>query len=184
MTRREAFREGACRRLLDSPRAMEKVYGFIDAYLEPDVSRARTRRGRVVSLESRIVKGVAVRWGVGSALRQYAQVSLQSNRWPASLNDRSIERPFIVDANFSDEELIGLVSFVRGSPKSDRQVQPNGTMHVESLDLDGTMPIAEVRREGSTVTVVLQGSTRHGQTADLSRIGGAWKLLRVTMWLA
>jgi hypothetical protein len=145
---------------------------FIDAYLEPDTSGAVLRRGRVVSLESRIVKGTAVRWTVTSPVRQYAQVSRQPNRWPVSLEDLSIERPFVVDGDFAEEELIGLVSFVRASPK------PDGL-----LGLNGTLPITEVRRSDSVLTVVLQGSTRHGQTADLSRIAGRWKLLRVTMWI-
>lgn len=156
---------------------------FIDAYLEPDATTPRLRRGRVVSLESRIVNGAAVHWVPLSPGAKYAQVALEPNRWPASLNDRAIERPFLIDGDFTDDDLIGLVTFVRRSPKFPRRVDSDGTIRLDGEDLDGTMPITQVSQTGSTVTVILKGSTRHGQTADLSRIAGRWKLLRVTMWV-
>jgi hypothetical protein len=156
---------------------------FIDAYLEPDATTPRLRRGRVVSLESRIVNGAAVHWVPRSPVARYAQVAIEPNRWPASLKDQSIERPFLIDGDFTDDDLIELVSFVRSSPKSPKRVDSDGTIQLDGEDVDGTMPITQISQRGSTVTVVLQGSTRHGQTADLSRVDGSWKLLRVTMWI-
>jgi hypothetical protein len=157
---------------------------FIDAYREPDVTGVTIRRGRVVHLESAIVNGTAVGWRVRPGTSQYAQVARESNHWRGALDDRSIERPFIVDGQFSDQELISLVSFVRGSPERERKVDPDGTIHVELPDLDGTLPITEVRRDGSAVIVVLQSSTRSGQTATLIRNRSTWKLVDVTLWLA
>ncbi len=113
----------------------------------------------------------------------YAQVSRQPNRWPASLNDRSIERPFLVDGGLSDQELIEIVSFVRSSPHSPKEVDADGTMHVDFFDLDGTVPIGEISRERSEVVVVLPRSTRHGETATLRKRGASWRLVSVTMWL-
>ncbi len=156
---------------------------FIDAYLEADASTTRLRRGRLISLESRIGNGAALHWVLRSPVARYAQVAVEPNRWPASLKDQSIERPFLVDGDFTDEDLVGLISFVRSSPKSPKRVDPDGTIHLDSFDVDGTMPISQVSRTDSTVTVVLPGSTRHGHTAYLRRVDGSWKLLRVTMWI-
>jgi len=157
---------------------------FIDAYLEPDVSSTTIRRGRVVHLESAIVNGTAVQWRVRSGESEYAQVLRGSNHRRGSLDDRSIDRPFIVDGQFSDQELISLVSFVRRSPKPERKVDPDGAIHIEFPGVDGTLPITEVRRDDSAVIVVLQSSTRSGQTAKLSRNRSTWKLASVSWWLA
>lgn len=104
---------------------------FIDAYLEPDVSSPTIRRGRVVHLETAIVNGTAVQWRLHSGESQYAQVLRGSSHGRGSLDDRSIERPFIVDGQFSDQELISLVWFVRLSPKPERKMDPDGTIHLE-----------------------------------------------------
>jgi len=160
---------------------------FIDAYLEADVSGPRLRRGRVASLESRIVNGVAIGWRARSPEAKYAQVAIAPNRWPTSLNDLSIDRPFVVEGDFSDQELIALVSFVRGTPQveSSHGKDSHGRTWSQFPDrLDGRMPITAIRREGATVIVILQSSTRSGQTAELSRANGAWTLLRVTIWVA
>jgi hypothetical protein len=157
---------------------------FIDAYLEPDVTGVTIRRGRVVYLESAIVNGTAVRWRVRAGNSQYAQVVRESNRSRGPVHDRSIERPFIVDGQFSDQELISLVSFVRGSPEQERKLDPDGTIRMAFPSVDGTMPITEVRRENSDVIVVLQSSTRSGQTATLTRNRSTWKLVSVSGWLA
>jgi hypothetical protein len=157
---------------------------FIDAYLEPDVTGASIRRGRVVHLESLIVNGTAIQWRVRSGNGQYAQVGRESNHWRRWLDDRSIERPFIVDGQFSDQELISLVSFVRGSPEGGRKVDPDGTIHVELPGADGTLPITVVSREQSGVVVFLESSTRWGQTLTLTRNRGTWKLVSVTFGIA
>ena len=157
---------------------------FIDAYLEPDVSSPTIRRGRVVHLESAIVNGTAVRWRVRSDDSQYAQVSREVNRWGGSLNDRSIERPFIVNGQFSDQELISLVSFVRTSPEREKTVDRDGTIHMEFPGVDGTLPITVVSRDGSGVVVFLESSTRSGQSLTLTRNRGTWKLVSVTFAIA
>jgi hypothetical protein len=138
---------------------------FIDAYLEPDSSSATIRRGRVAHLESAIVNGTAVQWRVRSGDSQYAQVARESSHWHRALDDRSIERPFIVDGHFTDQELISLVSFVRRSPEPERTVDPDGTIRVAFLGVEGTLPITAISRGRSDVIVVLQSSTRSGQTA-------------------
>lgn len=157
---------------------------FIDAYLESDVSGVTVRRGRVVHLETAIMNGTAVRWRVRSEDSEYAQVSREGNRWRGSLNDRSIERPFIVNGQFSDQELISLVSFVRSSPEPERTVDRDGTIHMEFLGVDGTLPITVVSRDGSAVVVFLESSTRSGQTLTLTRNRGTWKLVSVTFGIA
>jgi hypothetical protein len=142
------------------------------------------RRGRVAHLESAIVNGTPVQWRVRSGESEYAQVLRGSNHGRGSLDDRSIERPFIVDGQFSDRELISLVSFVRRSPKPERKVDLDGTIHIEFPGVDGTMPITEVTCDESAVIVVLQRSTRSGQTATLSRNRSTWKLISASGWLA
>jgi len=170
----------------DSSQVLPETW-YIDAYLEADASADTLRRGRVLRLQSRVVKGVAAQWRTRFPVAKYAQVSLGSHPLPASLDDNSVERPFLVDGEFSAEELIGLVTFLRASPEPASKMvhEPDGTIQFEvTMSVEGKWPITNVRRDGAMITAVLRDSTRSGQTVTLTRAGHNWKIVRVVRWVA
>ena len=74
---------------------------FVNAYLEPDSNAGAVQRGRVLQVQSEDVNAKPVKWRQVST-RPYARVGS--------------ERPFILDGSFSDDELIGLLAYIRTSP--------------------------------------------------------------------
>lgn len=184
---RQAAAEGKVVWLLagDSSQVLPETW-YIDAFLEPDSRLAGLRRGRVLRLQSVVSNGTAIRWTKRFPVAQYAQVAIAA-RPTSALTDKSIERPFVVTGEFSDRDLIDLVNFIRRSPEPDSKMvkAPDGTIRGEvTFPVKGGWPVTQITRKASTITVVLQDSTRSGQTVDVIQFGRGWKVLRVVLWLA
>ncbi len=159
----------------------------IDVFLEPDLTGPSLRRGRVLRLETDVVDGISVKWRARLPVANYAQVSRAAGVFSVTLDEMSVERPFIVEGDFSAAELISLVRYLRTSPKpTPKSVRgPDGkTWNILMLPVEGTWPITSISREGSETTVTLQESTRHGRTVTVRRKGHTWEVTGVTIWVA
>jgi hypothetical protein len=96
-----------------------------------------------------------------------------------------VDRPFRVDGRFSDDELLDLVLFIRTSPRNPPiPDDPDGTSHVVFDQVDGTLPVLEMRREHDAVRVVLGASSRSWQSVVLRRVGRHWKIGGITEGVA
>jgi hypothetical protein len=156
---------------------------YIDAYLEADSTSAAIHRGRVLRLESEVVEGKAVRWRTRFPVTSYARVPTSPTTRPSG----SLDRPFLLDGSFSDEELIGLINYIRTSPQTGAQTireAGGGIIGGSGFSVEGTWPVTSVGRSGNDVRVWLQNSTRSGQTVTLIRERGRWVAVHVVMWIA
>ncbi len=156
---------------------------LIDAYLEPDLTASTLRRGRVVSLKSRAVDGKATEWRQRIGVQSYAQVTVDSKPFSATLTDSSLDRPFIVEEEFGAEELISVVRFLRSGPEVPNRKLPDGWTHL-LMPVDTSKPITHVRRNEDTVVVTLQDDKRSGQTVTLRRVGPQWTVVDSIVWVA
>jgi hypothetical protein len=135
---------------------------LVDVYLAPASDRAQVRRGRVVKM-SKVVDGLPTAWRVDEE-RRYAQVAAPGRRFPTALAPGDNNRPFLLEGEFTDSELVGIVSFIRSSP----------------APVEGHLPIGAIRRTGKAdVTVILIASPLSSHIVSLRRSRGRWDLVGV-----
>jgi hypothetical protein len=93
----------------------------------------------------------------------------------------------LVDGEFTDSELAGIVKFIRLSPSREIKPDRNGSFSIRggATDVEGTWPISEIRRtESGDSMVTLSRSERSGQTVVLRSSGVRWTILEVGYWVA
>ena len=133
---------------------------FVNAFLEPDSNAGTVQRGRVLRVQSEGVTAKPVKW---------QQTSISSYAKFGS------ERPIELGGSFSDDELIGLLAYIRTSPSPASQTNGEG--------VDGTLPVTAVRQDGNEVIVGLRRSDVSGQAVWLVRERGEWVAVRVHNWV-
>ncbi len=159
-----------------APWLLQDVSGHantIRMYLPAETQTAQVRRGRTIVTFRRggeTATAVFRRngenvWNTGQegqAMEQYAQVVETGRDFNSLTGDMDIHRPFPVSGTFSDEELIGLVTFIRTGPGQ----------------VEGSWPIASLRSvDSNSVTVQIAGRGRV-QLVDLVRQGSKWTVTR------
>ena len=155
----------------------------VEAYLLPDSNGAQVRRGRVLQVSSLITNGSASEWRRDGAAR-YAQVRIAGRPFGRTPSVLDLDRPFLLDDEFTDAELSSIVSFVRSSPKQSKRL-PDGTLYSIGLDVDGALPIVEIRRQtGGDPMAILSRSPGVGQTVVLHAVGRRWTIVEVGYWVA
>jgi len=123
--------------LLDGQQSQVQRKWLVVAYLAPASDRAQVRRGRVVKV-SKVVEGSPAAWRIDDE-RRYAQVAAPDRRFPTALTPGDNSRPFLLEGEFTDSELLSIVSFIRSSP----------------APVEGHLPIGAIRRTGKVdVTVI------------------------------
>jgi len=154
----------------------------VEAYLPPDSEGAQVRRGRVLKVSSLIVGGSPSEWQADGAAR-YAQVRVAGRQFGRTPRVGDLDRPFLVDGEFSDTELASIASFIRSSPRQTKRL-PDGTVYSVGLDVEGTVPIVEIRRMASgDPMVILSSSGGSGQTVVLRAAGRRWTIFEAGFWV-
>jgi len=143
--------------LLEGP--FNHIGNSIRMYLPAESQTAQVRRGRTIDLFRR--RGETL-WRPMQTMTQYAQVVEVGRDFNSISGDRDIHRPFTVSGTFSDEELLSLVTFIRGSPGQVR----------------GSWPISSLSGDASSVMLWLVEPSGSGrlQRVLVVRQGSDWKV--------
>jgi hypothetical protein len=153
---------------------------WLGVYLQPDVESGRLRRGRVLYLEISAPTGVGKKAsGRIESTAKYAQVVVPGGRPDEGKRKWDLQRPFLVDGEFDDETLFGLVELIRSNPEV--PPQPNGA---PSVRVRGSLPISRVRRTENGVEVTLEGDDAHGWFVNLRERNGRLVIVRRRAWIA
>jgi hypothetical protein len=167
---------------------------YVEAYLGPDASQTRVRRGQIVWVKAELTSPEAYdspkRWEFVSTAG-YAQVSAESGRTDAITGPRDLNRPFKIVGTFDDDTLVSIVSFVRSSPSftpppSSRPEPPVTTGIFRQVQ--GTWPIEAIIGQGeSGVELRLLDSSpyeKSGQSVILRKNGNSWIVTHLSAWVA
>jgi len=158
---------------------------YLDAFFLPESDRAQVRRGRVLKVSTVLRDEKPTEWRVEGSAR-YAQVGVAGRPFPRAFKPEDVDRPFLVEGEFTDSELASIVSFIRSSPSREIKSDRNGSFSIRggATDVEGTWPIGTVRRttEGDSM-VILSRSEGYGQTVILRFVRGRWTIVEVGFWI-
>ena len=161
--------------------AQSRTFQSIQAYLPPDSATAQLRRGSMIRLTRRVTDPTNPGpWTIDNSTQQggmqtqqgfvghppnhgsYVQVAIEGRTFEEFQGDQDHNRPFIVEGNWSDAELIGIVAFVRPKPP-----------------LLSTGPIQAVGAAGSngSVTVWSRVGPQASEWTILQKLGEGWKVV-------
>ena len=152
---------------------------YVDAFLRPRVTTSNMRRGRVLHLQCSPAEGRpgCIEWIPVPRQKAgtYVQVA-DGEDFGRPLAPRSVhERPIDVEGDISGDDLVSLVNYLRTGPAPT----------TNSLGLSRNEPIMRIRvRKDATVEVNLSSDGGSGQFATVVRANGAWKLVKVSFWVA
>ena len=131
---------------------------------------------------------------IDSPLYTWCQMSLADKPFRETLEppDRKQLWPFGNPDGFTDEETIGIVDFIRTSPRHavESRDNPDGTFTVHGgMSVDGGLPILGMHREKNGTIKVTTGSVQHGlagsgQEIHLRRKGKTFEVLDVWEWVS
>ena len=135
----------------------------LEIYLQPDLENGRLRRGRVLHLEILAPAGAGQKASQRiESTAKYAHVVVLG-RGPNEVNEKwDAHRPFLVDGDFDDETLFGLVAFIRRSPEG--RPPPNGE---PAAKINGSLAMSRVRRIKNGVEVTLNRDDYHGESVTV-----------------
>jgi hypothetical protein len=158
---------------------------YVDVFGAPATTSRRIRRGVVVRSQcTPDGSNLCLTWSTASAEGRYAQVAdAQYSEFDNDVNVRTKqERPFRVLGDFSDEELVSLVDYIRTGPSMPRYEGPDYTAIGPSLSNPEPITNVEKRRDGS-VLVRMSSDQIGGFLATVVRVEGAWRLTSVAGWV-
>lgn len=143
-------------------------------YLQPDVENAQLRRGRLLIVEVSATSSAGIQ-----ATKQYAQVIVLSGR-PPEVNGRlDVHRPFVVEGEFDDQTLLGVVALIRRSPPA--PPLPNGLP--SGVRVNGSLQISSVRRIDGRIEVRLNSGDYQGESVTLENRNGEFVIVRHGVWI-
>ena len=161
--------------------AQARTFQSIEAYMPPDSATPQFRRGTTIRLSRRVTDPANPGpWSIDNSVQQggiqtqqgfvgrppnhgsYVQVAIEGRTFEAFVDDQDHNRPFIVEGNLSDAELISIVDYVRPKPP-----------------LLSTGPIQAVVSTGSngSVTVWTRVSPSASEWTILQKLGEGWKVV-------
>jgi hypothetical protein len=158
---------------------------FVDVYAEPDVNGGSIRRGRLatVTTASPNFDSISESEWRKIADGRWAQVPFDGADPDALTGSRDPVRPFMVQGDLSDGQLIELVGLIRSSPRSPEALpEPIGGRQVQ-----GTWPIIQITSADGTIRVKLideSGREKSGQLVTVVRGSDTWIIRGLTYWIA
>jgi len=157
---------------------------YVDAFLPPTASTARFRRGIAQRFECRpsARDGDCSDWQATGDAKTYIQVADQAKFGVSPIVRSPTERPIVVEVNFSDNDLISLVAFIRSKPPLPPLPPGKGRF---PDGVSGRYPVASIwRDEHGAVLVGLTDDGGIGETATVTRTAKGWKLVQVGSWVS
>ena len=150
---------------------------FVDAYLQPTTASPSVRRGTLINVSSNLpeVPSVLKVWTLNRRATRltYAQVAVSERSFGNILGDQDVNRPFRISGEFSDDELISLVRFIRTDPsRADERTLPILFITRESLPPQADGPAVRVGLRQDESATILLTLKRTGQTWTVTAHGG------------
>jgi len=150
---------------------------YMQVYLQPTTATTAIRRGQVLTITRRISSGVPPTAWMARPLEKYAQVEVPGKSFEQIDGDEDINRPFRVEGDFEDGELVRIVKFLRTGPEVRTERNGNGFIRV--------LPLLLLRRESPTrVSITLRGQAGSGQSVVLEKQGQDWVPVAFGYWIA
>jgi hypothetical protein len=158
--------------LLLGERGQRPLAQFIEAYLSPDNTTGRVRRGRIVRV-SRLAPSSA--WTIDNNNYQqgfprggsYAQVAVSGRSFDQIQGDEDLNRPFLVEGNISDADLVSIVTFIRSTQLSGGRTTNTG-------------PIQSVSGNSPTSAIVwIRAGAMASEILTLNRQVQGWVIVQV-----
>jgi hypothetical protein len=161
--------------LLNGPRGQISDLQVIEAYGPPEIRTSNLRRGPMATIQRR-GDAAGRTWEPWSLqyTGSYAHVAVPGRDFDRVDGDRDLNRPFRVNGQFTDAELVSLVSFVRSSPAGPAA----GKEKVE-----GAWPVGLVAREPDGIRVSTLRDDLSGQRVTLRSRGQAWEVVEIRFWI-
>jgi hypothetical protein len=161
--------------------AQARSVQWIQAYMPPDSATAQLRRGTVIRLSRRVTDPANPGpWTIDNSVQQggmqtqqglvghppnhgtYVQVAIEGRTFEEFQGDQDHNRPFIVEGNWSDAELISIVEFVRPKPPL--------------LSVGPIQAVVPIGSNGS-VTVWSRVGPQASEWTILQKLGEGWKVV-------
>lgn len=141
------------------------------------VKNACFRRGGVRHLECRAIENAkCLEWQLLPNVGAYVQVSDGSKLEGPVMVRRHSERPIRVGGEFSDQELVSLVLFIRSRPKDES---------ISAMGVSGTHPIMAIEKQNNgSVWVRMSEDGGSGELATVRRVGRRWRLTDFGVFVA
>lgn len=148
---------------------------YVDVFLPPTHTRARLARGPIVHLSCEPQEGICSRWTKDPEPGSYVQVRekrrLDSHEMGAWSD---IERPIRVVGDSSDDDLLGLVGYIRTGPGPK---MPSGWI---GMRVSKGVPIQDIERQPhGEIWVRLTRDGGVGESATVVRTSRGWRVTQV-----
>lgn len=158
----------------------------VEAYLEPDVGSGRLQRGQLVTAMREIDVSSGRRAWRLSQRGSWAQVAAPGRSLDEPLTERDIQRPFRLIGAPREDDILGLVDFIRTSPEHPYAPGAgSGSIPPLASRVAGHWPMDRVDwRSDRMVEVRLLESHHAGQLAVLRRSGQVWEVVRLSYWIS
>lgn len=171
--------------LLIRVRGMAWMSEIVRVYASPGESTESVRRGTFWHAHrQRTERGGLWRpWQLGNN-EPYAQVKIPGRDFGDVRGPGDFNRPFSVNGEFSDEELVAIVNYLRTSPTIEDSLEPRGRQ-AKVPRVQGGRPIWWMKRHGpESVEVNLLDGASRGQLTSLKKVGERWVVLMIREWIA
>lgn len=159
------------------------------AYLAPDTSSSTLRRGRFLwTYQEATSNARGYEWRVSGGPMSWAQVAPANSEFGSTLaRPQTLDRPFKVDGQISDADLVALVGFIRGSPSKPVRTSENadGSWSSEiGVGVDGKNAIITIEVKAECfVKVTTERRRGAGQVIEVSKTGDGWRVVSVAEWV-
>ena len=171
--------------LLARVRGMAGMSEIVSVYASPAVSTESVRRGTLWHVHRQLTeRGGSWRpWRLGDN-EPYAQVRIPGRDFGDVRGPGDFNRPFSVNGEFSNEELVAIVNYLRTSPTIEDSLEPRGRQ-AKVPRVRGGSPIWWMKRHGpGSVEVNLVDGASRGQLVRLKQVGKRWIVLVIQEWIA
>ena len=160
----------------------------VGVYLAPDVVSSTVRRGRLLGVvQEPSPAPPGYEWHVRGDAQAWAQVALPGEEFGTRMKrPRTLDRPFLVLGNPSDNNLASLVAFIRDGPEKPERTthNPDGSLSFEiAVKVDGKNPILVIEKKAEAIFRV-STERRHGtgQAVEVRKGDKGWQVVSVGVW--